>query len=152
MQAIVSCYVLNMCLLTVSCVFYSCRYDDVVLVIIGSTRNHDDKELQLRLVREAARLDLADHVRFEVNQPYRVLCEYMQSGAVGLHTMWNEHFGISVVEMMAAGLVVVAHNSGGPKMDIVVPPAADWATFTESSGRARALLLDDTCTGLFSTN
>jgi alpha-1,2-mannosyltransferase len=33
--------------------------------------------------------------------------------------MWNEHFGISIVEMMAAGLVVVAHNSGGPKDDIV---------------------------------
>jgi alpha-1,2-mannosyltransferase len=34
--------------------------------------------------------------------------------------MWNEHFGISVVEMMAAGLVVIAHNSGGPKMDIIL--------------------------------
>lgn len=33
--------------------------------------------------------------------------------------MWNEHFGISVVEMMAAGLVIVAHKSGGPLMDIV---------------------------------
>jgi len=33
--------------------------------------------------------------------------------------MWNEHFGIGVVEMMAAGLLVVAHNSGGPKADIV---------------------------------
>jgi glycogen synthase len=34
--------------------------------------------------------------------------------------MWNEHFGISIVEMMAAGLIVVAHKSGGPLMDIVV--------------------------------
>lgn len=33
--------------------------------------------------------------------------------------MWNEHFGIGVVEMMDAGLIVVAHNSGGPKADIV---------------------------------
>jgi alpha-1,2-mannosyltransferase len=33
--------------------------------------------------------------------------------------MWNEHFGISNVEMMAAGLIVIAHNSGGPKEDIV---------------------------------
>ena len=40
---------------------------------------------------------------------------------MGLHTMWNEHFGIGVVEMMAAGLVTVAHNSGGPKTDIIVP-------------------------------
>lgn len=35
--------------------------------------------------------------------------------------MWNEHFGIGIVEMMAAGLIVIAHNSGGPKSDIVVP-------------------------------
>jgi alpha-1,2-mannosyltransferase len=46
---------------------------------------------------------------------------YLREASVGIHTMWNEHFGISVVEMMAAGLVVVAHNSGGPSMDIVVP-------------------------------
>jgi len=35
--------------------------------------------------------------------------------------MWNEHFGIGVVELMAAGVIAVAHNSGGPKADIVVP-------------------------------
>jgi len=29
--------------------------------------------------------------------------------------MEAEHFGISVVEMLAAGLIVVAHNSAGPK-------------------------------------
>ena len=33
--------------------------------------------------------------------------------------MWNEHFGIGVVEMCAAGLAVIAHNSGGPALDIV---------------------------------
>lgn len=33
--------------------------------------------------------------------------------------MKNEHFGIGVVEMIAGGLIVVAHDSGGPKMDII---------------------------------
>lgn len=33
--------------------------------------------------------------------------------------MEYEHFGISLVEMLAAGLIVVAHNSAGPKMDIL---------------------------------
>lgn len=33
--------------------------------------------------------------------------------------MWNEHFGIGVVEYMAAGLIAVAHKSGGPMLDIV---------------------------------
>jgi alpha-1,2-mannosyltransferase len=35
--------------------------------------------------------------------------------------MWNEHFGIGVVEYQAAGLISVVHNSGGPKGDIVIP-------------------------------
>jgi len=35
--------------------------------------------------------------------------------------MWNEHFGIGIVEMMAAGLIVVAHRSGGPQSDIIHP-------------------------------
>jgi len=34
--------------------------------------------------------------------------------------MWNEHFGIAVVESMAAGQIMVAHDSGGPQSDIVV--------------------------------
>ena len=34
--------------------------------------------------------------------------------------MWNEHFGIGVVEMQAAGLITIAHDSGGPKADIIV--------------------------------
>lgn len=38
---------------------------------------------------------------------------------VGIHTMIDEHFGISLVEFLAAGLLVVAHNSAGPKMDIL---------------------------------
>jgi alpha-1,2-mannosyltransferase len=35
--------------------------------------------------------------------------------------MWNEHFGIGVVEYQAAGLISVVNNSGGPKLDIVIP-------------------------------
>ena|SRR3569832_1594415 len=54
--------------------------------------------------------------------------------------MWNEHFGIGIVEMMAAGLIVVAHNSGGPKSDIVVPfqgkPTGYLASTAEEYGEA----------------
>ena len=47
--------------------------------------------------------------------------------------MWNEHFGIGIVEMMAAGLVVIAHNSGGPKSDIAVPYLNDLSVTTSST-------------------
>lgn len=49
-------------------------------------------------------------------------CHY-STAVVGLHTMWNEHFGIGVVEYMASGCIPLAHDSAGPKMDIVLD---DW--------------------------
>lgn len=45
--------------------------------------------------------------------------KYFEQSLIGIHTMEAEHFGISVVEMLAGGLVVVAHNSAGPKEDII---------------------------------
>jgi alpha-1,2-mannosyltransferase len=33
--------------------------------------------------------------------------------------MKEEHFGITIVEMMSAGLITIAHDSAGPKMDII---------------------------------
>jgi len=46
--------------------------------------------------------------------------------------MWNEHFGIGIVEMMAAGLIVVAHNSGGPKSDIIIDDDAGFLASTDA--------------------
>jgi len=63
----------------------------------------------------AKHLALDKNVEFKLNVPYSELVSEMQRGTIGLHTMWNEHFGISIVECMAAGLIMVAHNSGGPK-------------------------------------
>jgi alpha-1,2-mannosyltransferase len=125
----------------------SSRFDDVVLVIIGSTRNDDDKRLQEGLAKEALSLGLGDSVRFEVNQPYGVLQRYMASALIGLHTMWNEHFGISVVEMMAAGMVVIAHNSGGPLMDIISPPSVGTTKIDKCTTGELACcsLLDQRC-------
>eukprot|EP01038_Epipyxis_sp_PR26KG_P005155 gene5155-7175_t len=96
------------------------RFDDVVLVLIGSTRNIDDEKLVKSLKNQIINLKIKDKsVLFQINQSYDVLKEWMSDGMIGLHTMWMEHFGISVVEMMAAGLIVIAHNSGGPKLDII---------------------------------
>lgn len=43
---------------------------------------------------------------------------FPQRSLIGIHTMNNEHFGISVVEGLAAGLIMVAHNSGLLEMDV----------------------------------
>ncbi|TPX41253.1 GDP-Man:Man3GlcNAc2-PP-dolichol alpha-1,2-mannosyltransferase [Synchytrium endobioticum] len=89
------------------------------LVLLGSSRNSEDAARIQALEQLVSKYGLQDRVIFEVNAPYSKLREYLGTGLIGLHTMWNEHFGISIVEYMGAGLIVVAHNSGGPKSDIV---------------------------------
>ena len=38
---------------------------------------------------------------------------------MALHTMRDEHFGIAVVELMSSGVITIAHDSAGPKRDII---------------------------------
>ena len=47
------------------------------------------------------------------------IAEIASKSTIFLHTMIEEHFGISIVEMMASGLIPVCHCSGGPESDIV---------------------------------
>nr|AIT18233.1 TerpI [Mucor circinelloides] len=92
----------------------------VELVLMGSSRNEGDAKRIDGLRKEAVDLGIHDYVRFEINASYDLLVSSLGMSKIGLHTMWNEHFGIGVVEYMAAGLIPVAHKSGGPKLDIVV--------------------------------
>jgi alpha-1,2-mannosyltransferase len=56
-----------------------------------------------------------------LNFSFDTLLNQLAQSAVGIHSMIDEHFGIGIVECMSAGTVMIAHNSAGPKMDIVVP-------------------------------
>ncbi|XP_066504930.1 GDP-Man:Man(3)GlcNAc(2)-PP-Dol alpha-1,2-mannosyltransferase [Hoplias malabaricus] len=95
--------------------------ESVKLVLIGGCRNQEDEE-RVRMLRGLCHeLGVGDRVEFKLNIPFEELKKELVEATVGLHTMWNEHFGIGVVECMAAGTVILAHKSGGPKLDIVVP-------------------------------
>eukprot|EP00986_Skeletonema_menzelii_P001270 scaffold338_cov155-Skeletonema_menzelii.AAC.4 len=98
------------------------RNSEVKLVLIGSCRGEDDRQLVDQLQKLARELNIQNHVEFVLNQPYSILKDYLSRASIGIHTMWNEHFGIGVVEMMAAGLVTIAHESGGPESDIIQSP------------------------------
>ncbi|KAM6893846.1 GDP-Man:Man(3)GlcNAc(2)-PP-Dol alpha-1,2-mannosyltransferase [Xenentodon cancila] len=97
------------------------RRGGLKLVLIGGCRNEEDEDRVLMLRGLCQQLGIADKVAFKVNVPFEELKREMAEATIGLHTMWNEHFGIGVVECMAAGKIILAHNSGGPKLDIVVP-------------------------------
>ena len=94
---------------------------DIKLVLIGSCRGKSDEERVKHLKALAEKLNVLLYIEFVINQPFPVLKSWLGRSSIGIHTMWNEHFGIGVVEMMAAGLITIAHNTGGPKLDIVVP-------------------------------
>lgn len=89
------------------------------LIFVGSCRNQEDLDRVKHLKDFAKHLALDEHVEFIVNASYQELIQCYQKSLIGIHAMWNEHFGISVVELMAAGLIMVANCSGGPRMDII---------------------------------
>jgi len=100
------------------------------LVLIGSCRGNDDwnrvKELQTYAEEE---LDLKPGKDFEfrIDAPKDEVDSLLSKALIGIHTMWNEHFGIGIVEMMSAGVIVLAHDSGGPKFDIVKSSSSAFA-------------------------
>ncbi len=99
------------------------KWDKVRLILIGGCRNADDERRVQDLRDLCKHLSIEDNVDFKINVPFDELCHEMKTASMGLHSMWNEHFGIAVVEMLAAGLLTIAHRSGGPLMDIVVEDA-----------------------------
>lgn len=94
--------------------------NDLELHIIGGVRNKSDQEILDGLVKYAQRLGVQDYVKFLPNGKTSEILEEFAQAKIGIHTMKYEHFGITLIEMMAAGLIIVTHNSAGAKDDILV--------------------------------
>ena len=87
--------------------------------MVGGTRGPADMQLVTDLKQMASDMKIQDSVKFVVDQPRSEILKIFMKARVGLHTMRDEHFGIAIVEMMSAGLVTIAHASGGPLHDII---------------------------------
>ncbi|EEY64637.1 uncharacterized protein PITG_16062 [Phytophthora infestans T30-4] len=120
------------------------KFSDFRLVLLGSCRNADDEARVEALKKQAQDLGIAERVDFVVNATFAELKRYLAKSSIGVHTMYNEHFGISNVEMMAAGMLVVANNSGGPKADIVKPGTGCLALTADEYADKMLSLLEKT--------
>lgn len=107
--------------------------------LIGGARPQDQQRLEdlKRLCQQylsEAKLPTGDEsaIKFFVNIPRSELREMLGRALCGIHTMIDEHFGIGIVEMMAAGLITIAHNSGGPRSDIIGPCGDGWFLFYQN--------------------
>lgn len=94
--------------------------DGFQLVMVGSCRDKEDEIRVEQLITEARRLKINKFVKICVNVPFDELLTHLLKSTIGIHTMTDEHFGIGIVEFMAAGVIPLAHNSGGPQLDIVI--------------------------------
>ncbi|KAG9242356.1 glycosyltransferase family 4 protein [Calycina marina] len=119
------------------------------LILIGSVRDDADSKRVYELRLLANELQIKDFVEFHLDAQWSEILDWLSRASVGVNGMWNEHFGIGVVEYQAAGLISVVHNSGGPKRDIVIDiddkPTGYHATTAEefATGFEKALALED---------
>eukprot|EP00850_Spirogloea_muscicola_P012568 SM000082S22810 [mRNA] locus=s82:71980:74285:- [translate_table: standard] len=115
------------------------------LKLVGSCRHRQDEERLAGLLGLAEELGVADLIDFCINVSYEELKGLLGGAVAGLHTMTDEHFGISIVEYMAAGAIPIAHNSAGPKQDIVLEedglPTGFLATTEEEFASAMSSVL-----------
>ena len=126
---------------------------DAKLVLMGSVRANTPDETHIYKLRlDARELGIEPATEFVTNASFSAILDRLQKASIGVNGMWNEHFGIGVVEYHAAGLIPVVHNSGGPKLDIVIPyegrPTGHHAEteeqFAEAFRRVTSMSREDT--------
>jgi alpha-1,2-mannosyltransferase len=107
-----------------------CR--DLKLCIIGTIRDESDMKIYEDVKNYIHENRLEESVELCPNLPFKDVKKKFEIAKIGLHTMRDEHFGISVIEMMAAGLITVAHKSAGPLNDIIGPSQIPVGILAES--------------------
>jgi len=87
-------------------------------MIVGASSGRVSRKYyeKLERIRRAKKLKNVELLR---DLDFSKLLALYGKAKVYLHAMRYEHFGISIVEAMAAGLVPVVHRSGGPWEDIL---------------------------------
>jgi alpha-1,2-mannosyltransferase len=108
------------------------------LILIGSVRHSSTDETHIYNLRLLAHeLRIRDHTTFLCDASWPTILSHLRTSSIGTNAMWNEHFGICVVEYQAAGLISVVHNSGGPREDIVIDIADGNQSQVEGDGGSK---------------
>ncbi len=66
------------------------------MILIGSVR-HEEDQLRVEQLRTLVEnLNINEEVEFKLNINFTELKNHLNKAMIGLHTMWNEHFGIGM--------------------------------------------------------
>lgn len=71
------------------------------LILVGGCRNEDDSTRVGQLKKYAEELKIVENVDFKLNVSFSDLKNCLKEADVGLHTMWNEHFGIGLCILLS---------------------------------------------------
>ncbi|MEM0249139.1 MAG: glycosyltransferase, partial [Ignisphaera sp.] len=94
----------------------------VKYAIIGTIGQIDYFQYVKRLIKK---FDLEERVRIYTNLSEDLKVRLLSRAKVYLHTMKYEHFGIAVVEAIAAGSIPIVHRYSGSWIDVVSPLEED---------------------------
>jgi glycosyltransferase involved in cell wall biosynthesis len=119
------------------------RLPEVKFAIIGSVA------LERKSHYENLRKTAPTNVSFVIS-PLRKAKEILGRAKVYVHCAQNEHFGITIVEAMAAGCVPVVHNSGGPREIVSADIGYRWNMIPEAVTLISRLVENDGLTRKFS--
>ena len=82
-------------------------YPDTLLLVVG------DGSLRASMEQQAVELGCADHIRFVGRQPQEELSQWYSQMDIVLMPSRSEGFGLTAIEAMAHGCVMVASDTGG---------------------------------------
>lgn len=99
------------------------------LSFLGSCSSTQNQEILSNVKAEILKLNLLSFVKIFEDLPYKAITRHLSNAKFALNAMWNEHFGISIVEYMFYGAIPICHASGGPYLDILVPRNTDPMDF-----------------------
>jgi len=108
--------------------------------LVGSTSDYSERTLKV-IESEAEGLS---NFHLETDVPRRRILELMSQASIYLHPPYAEHFGTTIAEAAAAGLVPVVYWDGGVWADIVsrVDQGLGYTSVEEAAHLIRSLLND----------
>lgn len=112
------------------------RLPEVEFAIVGSITKEG------RSYYESLRAAAPINVSFIVS-PLRKVKEVLGRAKIYLHCAQNEHFGITIVEAMAAGCVPLVHDSGGPREIVSDDVGYKWNSMDWAIKKLSSLIKDD---------
>jgi glycosyltransferase involved in cell wall biosynthesis len=101
--------------------------------IIGNIDYANDLDYFLSLHKMVKDFELDDFVTIETNLGFNSLVSAMRKAKTYFHPMVGEHFGMSIVESMSAGLVPIVPDIGGPTE--YVPKKYHFKTLEEAADK-----------------